>query len=231
MGVNHATGKRLLVYGGSFDPVHLGHVELARHFARLFKVDECRIVPAGNAWQKTGFKANDAQRLKMLQLAFAADESHIEAPVCIDQQEIERARQHIASYSVDTLVNLRASLNDDDTIIFLIGADQLQNLATWKDWKKLLQMAHIVVAARPGYSVNLDQHNAELAQVWQKASGTIEDIMQCSFGKTWIETGLAWDISATRIRNELRQLGQAQQTNSLIPPKVLDYIQEQNLYN
>ena len=220
--------RSTLIFGGSFDPVHQGHVALAQHFIDLLKVDELRLIPTGQPWQKAKLKANAEQRVTMLELAFADIK---EVPVFIDRQEIERAEQHIASFTVDTLTNLRSQLGNENALILLIGADQFHNFATWKNWQQIFKLAHIVVAARPGYSLQLDTLPSEFAALWQQANGAIEDLKQCSFGKTWLETDLAWDISATRIRDELQQQGQTKETTSLIPRKVLDYLQVHQIYN
>jgi nicotinate-nucleotide adenylyltransferase len=229
-----ATVKRsVLVFGGSFDPVHNGHIALVQHFANRLSVDEVRLVPAGQPWQKARLKATAEQRIKMLELAF---DKRLSVPYSIDQQEIDRAAAQIASYTVDTLTNMRsqwgnAQSNEEIALILLIGADQFHNFATWKNWQQIFKLAHIVVAARPGYSLQLDTLPSEFAALWQQANGAIEELKQCSFGKTWLETDLAWDISATRIRNELQQQGQTRETTSLIPRKVLDYLQEQQIYD
>jgi nicotinate-nucleotide adenylyltransferase len=220
--------RSTLIFGGSFDPVHQGHVALAQHFIDLLKVDELRLIPTGQPWQKAKLKASAEQRVTMLELAFADIK---EVPVFIDRQEIERAEQHIASFTVDTLTNLRSQLGNENALILLIGADQFHNFATWKNWQAIFKLAHIVVAARPGYNLQNDDLPSEFANLWQQAQSSIDEFKQCCFGKTYLDTELAWDISATRIRDELQQLGQTLQTTSLIPCKVLDYIQTQKIYD
>ena len=101
------------VLGGSFDPVHLGHVALAAHFLRLLQPDELRIIPAGNPGQKAPLAASGEQRIAMLERAFGA----LPATLVIDRQEIDR---HTASYSVDTLRALRAELGPETAIAFLM---------------------------------------------------------------------------------------------------------------
>lgn len=214
----------VLVLGGSFDPVHCGHVELARHFAQLLQPQELRLIPAGQPWQKNDLLASAEHRVQMLKLAF---EGNLGLPVTIDRQEIERAERQQASYSVETLNNLRTELGPTRSIVFLIGADQLQNLHTWKQWRQLFTLAHIGVAARPGFTLDEDSINKEVAQEWSERKGTPQEIKLAPAGKTLVAQDLAWDVSATDIRRELKQ---KQQTTSLIPPKVLDYIQQHHLY-
>lgn len=137
--------KCIALLGGSFDPVHLGHLALAAEFTQLLQADELRVIPA-RPWQKSALQATDAQRVAMLQLAFA----DLDVPVVIDTQELDRDG---ATYTVDTLRALRAELGDDASLVFLIGADQLQRLDTWRDWHALFELANLGVAARPGFSL------------------------------------------------------------------------------
>ncbi|CAN5815889.1 nicotinate-nucleotide adenylyltransferase [soil metagenome] len=221
MGIN--PHRCVLVLGGSFDPVHQGHVALAQHFVSLLQPQELRLVPAGQPWQKTHLIASAGQRVQMLRLAF---DSGFVTPVSIDQQEIKRAEQQEPSFTIDTLMNLRAELGADTSIVFLIGADQLQNLASWRQWRQLFKLAHICAVSRPGFAID-SKLNQEVAQEWQERAGTLQEIHDLPAGKSYLAQGLAWDVSATGIRQELRQ---TQQTTSLIPAKVLDYIQQHHLY-
>lgn len=235
MGVKRATSTQelptVLVFGGSFDPVHNGHVALVKHFVEKLQIQEVRIIPAGQPWQKDTLVASAEQRVAMLALAFTGE---LAVPLFIDQQEIERAKHQVPSFSVDTLSNLRSELGPQAPLNLLIGADQLHNLATWKDWRQLFALANIVVAARPGYSVQLADLPTALADLWQESSADMSDLKRHANGKTYIETDLAWDVSATQLRAELQQTnekaGQTKQSASLIPHKVLDYIQQHRLY-
>ncbi|MDO9193908.1 MAG: nicotinate-nucleotide adenylyltransferase [Undibacterium sp.] len=222
MGIN--PHRCVLILGGSFDPVHCGHVALAKHFVTLLQPQELRLIPSGQPWQKSELVASAEHRMQMLKLAFDID---FDLPVVIDRQEIERAQQQQPSYSVETLNKLRAELGDKTSIVFLIGADQLQNLHTWKQWRQLFTLAHICVAARPGFTLDENSINQEVAQEWSERKGTLQEIKRAPAGKTFIAQDLAWDVSATDIRRELKQ---KQQTTSLIPSKVLDYIQQHHLY-
>jgi nicotinate-nucleotide adenylyltransferase len=155
--------------GGSFDPVHHGHVALGALFANLLQPDQLRIIPAGNPWQKGALRATSEQRIAMLELAFAQNK----LAIAIDRQEIDRQG---ATYTIDTLRNVRAELGPEASIVFLMGADQLAHLDTWRDWHHLFDLAHIGVAARPGYSLaeaalpeavatELQQRQGSLAQL------------------------------------------------------------------
>lgn len=211
----------VLVLGGSFDPIHLGHLALAQRFMALLKPEQLRIIPAGQPWQKSGLIASAEQRLEMVKLAF----SDLAIPVVIDEQEVFRAQQRQASYSIDTLRQLRQELGAQCVIYLAIGADQLQNLTSWRDWKQLFDYAHICAATRPGFDIA--HLSPTLLAEWQPRLGTAAELAQRPAGKSFLDTDLAEDISATEIR---RQLQQATYTKTLVSPKVLDYIQQHHLY-
>ena len=222
MGIN--LDRCVLVFGGSFDPVHCGHVALAQHCITLLQPQELRLIPTGQPWQKNALVASAEDRVAMLKLALTTE---VDVPIVIDQQEIQRAARQESNFSIDTLSQLRAGMGEQTSMVFLIGADQLQNLHTWKDWRQLFTLAHICVATRPGFSIDENNINSEVAKEWSERSATLQEIKLTPAGKTFIAHDLAWDVSATDIRRELKQ---KQQTTSLIPPKVLDYIQQHHLY-
>ncbi|MGZ8291385.1 MAG: nicotinate-nucleotide adenylyltransferase [Telluria sp.] len=206
--------------GGSFDPVHHGHVALAALFQNLLQPDQLRIIPAGNPWQKSGLTTGAADRVAMLELAFGA----AQLPAVIDLQEVERTTP---TYTIDTLRNVRAELGPDASIVFLIGADQLQQLDSWRDWRHLFDYAHIGVGARPGFDLAEAALPAAVAEELEKRRSGIGQLRSTPSGKVFLAEALAVDISATQIRTALQR---GEQANSLISPVVLDYIQQHNLY-
>jgi nicotinate-nucleotide adenylyltransferase len=206
--------------GGSFDPVHHGHVALAALFDKLLHPDQLRIIPAGNPWQKKGLRASPEHRVAMLELAFA----EAGMPMALDRQEIERTS---ATYTVDTLRNVRAELGPDASIVFLMGADQLQQLDTWRDWHALFALAHIGVAARPGYSLAEAALPPAVAQELLLRQGSLDQLRSTPSGHVYLAQTLDVDISATQVRAALQR---GEQADSLISKVVLDYIQQHNLY-
>jgi nicotinate-nucleotide adenylyltransferase len=206
--------------GGSFDPVHNGHVALASHFAHSLQPDELRIVPALSPWQKGGLVATPEQRCAMLELAF----NEAGLPFTLDRQELDRGTP---SYTIDTLRALRAELGPDTSIVFLMGADQLQHLDTWRDWRDLFDLTHFGVAARPGFALTDAALPAPVRDELQRRTGSSEQLRATPHGLISLARELAVDISATEIRAALQR---EQQANSLISPVVLDYIHQHNLY-
>jgi nicotinate-nucleotide adenylyltransferase len=216
--------------GGSFDPVHRGHVALAGLFAQLLAPDELRIMPAGQPWQKAaGLQASDFDRVAMLALAFEnAGLPAAGVPVVIDTREIER---QTPTYTVETLRELRAELGPATSIVFLMGADQLQKLDTWRDWHSLFDLANFGVAARPGYSLVEAGLPPAVAAELARRKATPEEVRASPAGRVCLVHTLAVDISATRVREALRAGAQpASDVSACLAPQVLDYIQQHNLY-
>lgn len=212
--------RHVAILGGSFDPVHLGHVALSDYFVRLFKPDELRIVPAGNPWQKSPLKASAQDRVNMLELAFSAQT----IPIVIDCQEIERTT---SSYTIDTLQAVRAEVGPDVCLLFLIGADQLMNLNTWRQWRDLFDYAHICAASRPGFQIDGAEVPEEVADEFNRRAGSIEELLNSAHGRSHCASELDIDISATQIRHALQQ---GTRVDSLVPRTVLDYIEQHHLY-
>ena len=210
----------IAVLGGSFDPVHNGHVALGAYFARLLQVDQLRIIPAGNPWQKHGLHASPEDRVAMVRGAFV----DLPVPVVIDAQEIRRAS---ATYTIDTLRALRAELGSEASIVFLIGADQLQHLESWQEWREMFDFAHICAASRPGFAIDGEQVSAPVREVFASRSGSIAAIRDQAHGLSFLAHDLAIDISATEIRAQLQR---NQRPEKLVPEGVLDYIEQHNLY-
>ncbi|WP_370663427.1 nicotinate-nucleotide adenylyltransferase [Massilia rhizosphaerae] len=213
--------------GGSFDPPHHGHVALAELFARQLHPDELRVLPAGRPWQKAnGLEADDADRVAMLELAFAGSG----VPVTIDTREIDR---HGATYTVETLRDVRAEVGPDASIVFVMGADQLQKLDTWRDWHDLFALANFGVAARPGYRLDDAALPPAVAAELAHRRASFEDVRASPAGKVCLAHTLAVDVSATQVREALHaasRTGQVSDLGALVAPQVLDYIQQHNLY-
>jgi nicotinate-nucleotide adenylyltransferase len=210
----------IAVLGGSFDPVHNGHVALAGYFAKLLAPDELRVIPAGQPWQKQGLQTPPEHRVEMARVAFR----QMAVPVVIDEQEVRRGG---ATYTIDTLQALRLELGRHASIAFLIGADQLQQLQSWKNWQDLFEHAHICAASRPGFQLDAAHIAPEVTREFSRRTATPEQIRSTPKGLAYVATNLAIDISATQIRTTLEQGGDVA---SLIPAGVLDYIQQHHLY-
>ena len=215
----------IAVLGGSFDPVHLGHVALGQLFCGLLQADELRILPAGRPWQKNGMEAGDAHRIAMLELAFRPLNND-KLNVVFDLQEIERTTP---TYTVETLRALRRELGPQVSIVFLMGADQLRNLDTWNEWRELFALANLGVATRPGYDLAQETLPPPVAQELSTRLATPDTVRASSHGKVCLAPTLDVDISSSRIRAALHA-GHEADANTLAMAQVLDYIQQHNLY-
>jgi nicotinate-nucleotide adenylyltransferase len=135
--------RRVGVFGGAFDPPHMGHVTLAKIAIAQLRLDELRIIPTGEAWHKVGVLTPAVYRLAMAELAFRDL-----GPVVIDPRETQRTS---ASYTVDTLRELHAEFPASEFFVIL-GEDQGQAFTSWHRWEEIPRLATICVAARAGFS-------------------------------------------------------------------------------
>ncbi|MGI4857388.1 MAG: nicotinate-nucleotide adenylyltransferase [Janthinobacterium lividum] len=210
--------------GGTFDPIHDGHLALATHFSALLALDELVLMPAGQPWQKSGVSAA-AHRLEMARIAAA----HLLLPgthVSVGTDEVERRGD---TYTVDTLAAWRARIGPDASLSLLIGADQLVALDHWHDWLDLFELAHVCVAARPGF----DPAGASPAVGAQIARRQLplEDIQRRAHGGVLIDRSLDLDISATHIRHCAQQrLAADAKDCEHVPDAVWHYIRQHRLY-
>ena len=138
---------RIGLFGGTFDPPHIGHLVLARSAALALDLDLVLLIPSGEPWQKVGLATSAHDRLQMLHAAVRdlpprPDERwHLE----VDDRE---TRRHGPTFTIDTLEELRAEFGPQTQLVWLMGADQFANLPTWHRWQELLDVAHLAVTAR-----------------------------------------------------------------------------------
>lgn len=213
-----AVPRCIVLLGGSFDPVHAGHVALARYLAVLLAPDELRLIPAGNPWQKAPLRAAAQERIDMLRLAL--DSLHV--PLVVDRREIERDGP---TYTIDTLRSLRAELGPAPSLVLAIGADQLLRLDTWREWPALFDHANLCVAPRPGFDT-VAMPDA-VKREFSRRAATPAQLRATPHGLACIASGLAWDVSSTALRDTLARGGNP---GSLLPAPVLDYIERHHLY-
>jgi len=216
------TERCVLLLGGSFDPVHQGHIVLARYFCALLHPDELRLIPAGRPWQKPELTTAPEHRIAMLRDAF----NDWGVPVIIDTQEIEREG---ATYAFDTLRALRNELGDEVTLVMLLGADQLANLHTWRDWQKLFDLANFCVATRPGFDISAEALNHAVAEALIRRRASPTQLRATPHGLIYLANDLAMAVSSTAVRQALAE-NNPQALEGLLPPPVLDYIQHHHLY-
>jgi nicotinate-nucleotide adenylyltransferase len=180
--------KPLAIFGGTFDPIHLGHLCVAWEASELLDAD-VRIMPSGTPPHRPPPIASAAQRLAMLQVALR-DQSRL----TLDARELQRSGP---SYTVDTMIELRAE-QGERPIVLLLGTDAFAGLPGWHGWRQLFELAHIGVLSRPGEQLQLP------AELQQAISGrrVSDPAALCAqpAGKVIDLAATAMEISATRIR-------------------------------
>ncbi|SAK68864.1 nicotinic acid mononucleotide adenylyltransferase [Caballeronia pedi] len=225
MAVNQAApcGKRVGIFGGTFDPIHNGHLALARRFVDLLRLTDLVLLPAGQPWQKAGVSAPE-HRLAMTRAAAASLElDGVRITVATD--EIDRKGD---TYTVDTLARWREREGADASISLLMGADQLVKLHSWHQWMRLFDYAHICVETRPGFDVSTLP--APVAAEVGKRAASPETLQASAHGHVLIDATLLIDVSATAIREEARTMKDESNARAQVPPAVWDYIVQHHLY-
>ncbi len=133
--------RRIGLFGGTFDPVHIAHISIAKEALRRFQLDRILFIPAGNPPHKDGGVSPYEDRFRMVQIACASNPAF----------EASRLEQGAArSYTIDTVRRIREQLDSGDEIFFLIGADAFDEIETWKNWRDLIRLIDFIVVARPG---------------------------------------------------------------------------------
>lgn len=217
------TNALLLFYGGTFDPVHKGHLAIARSAVQELRVP-VRFMPAADPPHRPAPGADARQRATMLELAVAGDPD-----LLVDLRELRRAERQpgVPSWTVDTLREIRDEVGARQPLALLMGADSLLGLPGWHQWERLLELAHIVVADRPGNALD-GQLPAVLAQrldgAWARSS---EALLEAAAGWVWCLHQPLHAGSATAVRERIADGGD---WPSLVPPAVADYIRANGLY-
>jgi len=204
--------------GGSFDPVHAGHLQLAGDAQAALGLVQLRFLPAGQPWQK-GAVTPAPERVRMLALAL-----HAKPDWCLDTREIERSGP---SYSVETLGQLRGELGPERPLVWLLGFDQLRQLASWHRWEELSPLAHIAYARRAGSSELLDP---AMGRYVEQRRGTAADLRRRACG-TFVEFPMRpIDCSSTEIRRWLAA-GDLAKAAPFLPEPVFAYLRTHHPYS
>lgn len=225
------------IIGGTFDPIHYGHLRPALEIAEQFDLDEVRFIPSANPPHRWKPIASAEHRLNMVKLA-------VEGFPLFSVDDREYHRQG-SSYTVDTLQSIldeeqtnldeeqadEEQTNDESTtpsLLMMLGLDAFQSFTQWHDWQRILELTHIVVSTRPGYL--LETKSLDKSDEWMQGRvvDSVSELKQKQAGCIFFSEVTALDISATNIR---KQLLSGASSRFLMPEKVLDYIEEHDLYN
>ena len=207
------------VMGGTFDPVHFGHLRLAQEAAEILGLERVRWVPAGRPWHRIQPRAPAKHRLQMVKLAIRKNRLFE-----LDDAEI---RQGSPGYTVETLVRLRKRFGKSRPLVLLLGTDAFRGLTTWERWRDIFELAHVFVAQRPGHSLTPGGMPSALAAEWRRRAGTPDALRVRPAGSVVTYGTTALDISASAIR---AHFAQSRSPRYLLPSVVLDYIRRHGLY-
>lgn len=214
--VTNSVTSKVALLGGTFNPVHHGHLRLALDLLQQLAFDEMHLVPCHIPAHRAAPQVSSERRAHMVSLAIAGSPG-----LKIDERELQRGS---ASYTVETLRQLRAERGEACAITWVMGLDAYLGLPTWHCWRELLTLAHLVVINRPGYRLHATgelaefdrQHRCEAAALARSSAGALVHL-----------NTRALAISATEIR-ALTAAGQS--TRYLLPEPVREYIARQQLY-
>lgn len=217
--------KRIAIYGGTFDPVHVGHIEVAKRVSELFEIDELLFVPAQVAPHKLTRPVTPAiHRYSMLVLATQEHEA-----MRVSTFELEAPNRR---YTVDTLTHFRSKLDGSAELFFVMGADSWSEITSWREWEKLLSLMNHIVVTRPGYEIDFDLVTSSIRSriVDLRGSQQVADaVKQASGEKIFFTDVVMLENSATEIRRALRE-GDFTRLSMLVPRSVANYIRKYELY-
>ena len=208
------------ILGGTFDPIHYAHLRLAEELADALDLAQVRFVPASIPPHRASPQVSATHRADMVRLACADN-----ARFVLDDRECRRAGP---SYTVDTLLELRAELGSACSLCLLMGLDAFLGLTTWSRWERLFELAHIVIAHRPGFALDPGAVPATLArELAARRAKATRELRQSWAGLVWLQAITPLDVSATAIREAIRE---QRSPRYLLPDSVLDYIHRSSLY-
>lgn len=208
----------VLMYGGTFDPVHHGHLRSALELTQVLPVTRVHLIPCQLPPHRDQPGASGAQRLAMLQLAITNE------PLLVaDDRELQRKGP---SWSVDTLLSLREEYGSLQPLAMVLGWDAFLGLPQWSRRKRLLELAHLIVVARPG---QMHEASPELLQLLQQHELKPGEQLNATPAGRILRLSLpsAMQVSATYIR---RLLGQQASARYLLPDTVIEFIRTNQLY-
>ncbi len=208
--------RPLAVLGGSFDPVHNGHLRMALEAAHLLDASVA-LLPTGTPPHRVAPIASPTQRLAMLELALRGQDR-----LSVDARELSRVGPN---FTVDTLREMREEVGPEHSLILLIGTDQFALLDTWNRWQEIFEYAHIGVLGRPGVTAQTSAGVAE--QVSARSTTAAVELAETPAGRVLQIPTTLLDISASRIRADLVA---GRSPRWLLPDSVLEYIQDHRIY-
>jgi nicotinate-nucleotide adenylyltransferase len=219
--------KRIAIYGGTFDPVHVGHLAVANDLLKLFELDQVLFVPAHAAPHKREVAVTPPlHRYTMLALATQDNDALRISTVELDEPQ--------KPFTIETLLRLQRQFGDSVRLVFVMGADSWAEINTWRKWERVLSMVDHIVVARPGYELDSEHVPAGIRErivdlrgiPAVEFSGRVEE---SDATKIYVTDAIFVDVSATAIRQSFAA-GDNEDWVTRVPPPVWEYIRKYGLY-
>ena len=206
------------IFGGTFDPVHFGHLRPALEVQQMLGLQQVRFIPSGHPPHREMPRASASQRLAMLRAAIDEQPGFV-----LDEREIRRQGP---SYMVDTLLSLREELGETP-LCLILGYDAFLNLPDWYRWEQLIELSHIVVTHRPGWLLTEYRANPELVDLLEQHQQSLSQLGRQRAGGVVFVPVTQLEISATSIRRQIRD---GESIRYLLPDSVIEIIEKQHIY-
>ncbi len=212
----------IALFGGTFDPVHSGHLKAAKAAARRFHLDRILFVPSGNPPHKVGNHLTSFEhRFAMVALACAGDPrfepSLLEAPTADGQPQ----------YSITTIRKAKRFVGRNDRLHFLIGVDAFLDLPHWKDYRQILNLVDFIVVSRPGYSVRKIRSTVPPEMMGRSATPSNAQEIRLRRSSIHVIRGMETPVASSGIRDTVQA---GRRVTGLVPPLVEEYIRKEGLY-
>jgi len=210
------------LFGGTFDPIHLGHLRLATELGEAFHLEKVIFLPAGLPYHRgRDAHASGEQRLTMLKLATQRD-----TRFDVDDRELKRGGE---TYTYDTLAEIRKERGPDTPLVFLTGTDSFATIDTWHRWTELFELAHFAIAVRADDAQWFSRGPGTFPRdCWPRITLNPRELAQSPAGKIMTFAMTPLSISSTAIR---ALAGEGSSIRYLTPDSVADYIRTHNLYS
>ena len=217
MNIERATGQGPMgIFGGTFDPIHYGHLRTAFELAEAVRLAEVRFLPTGNPPHRDPAQASAEERLAMVRAAVAGQPGFT-----VDDRETRRGG---LSYSVDTLGELRGEF-PQRSICLLLGMDAFLGLPNWHRWREILELAHVVVAHRPGWKAPTQGPLGEV--MVDHGTGSVRDLHDATAGRIYVHAVTQLEISSTDLR---ALIARGRDPRFLVPDSVCKLLRETGWY-
>ncbi|MGB8509457.1 MAG: nicotinate-nucleotide adenylyltransferase [Pyrinomonadaceae bacterium] len=222
--------KRIALYGGTFDPVHVGHMAVARGLLELFTLDEVLFIPAHVAPHKRGAQVSAPRhRYAMLALATQGERRFRVSTVELDAPE--------RPYTVETLARFCETFGQQARLFFVMGADSWAEIKTWREWERVLSLTDHIVVTRPGYELGTEHVTQAVRERIVDLRGAGRDeaeralLVESNESRIYLTDAARVDVAATTVRRDWqRSETGAEHLRSLVPTPVADYIEKYSLY-